>query len=220
MEGTCSVLKSWVRKHSCMRERRKSAEEFCFYPSVFPFPRRRGRIGNGWNVVAQMARMSCGCTLLRVSGSKWCMKRSWKNIIPFLMLPLLFFLPSSFSQSQILRTSMAEVHSSTGSIRSLWAHSKMWFPWSSRACRGMESYSTEKDSVETTLPWNCRKGSSPCTSTWVRVIRIIGSHITVTRIVLVCFYKSIIYIRQYLETPVEINKTCCVPQTAHSLNIS
>ena len=82
----------------------------------------------------------------------------------------------------------------------------------------MESYSTEKDSVETTLPWNCRRGSSPCTLTSVRVIRIIGSHITVTRIVLVCFYKSIIYIRQYLETPAEINKTCCAPQTAHSLN--
>lgn len=165
-----------------------------------------------------MPRTSCGCMLLRIPGSKWYLKRSWKNTVPLLKLPLLFIFPSSFSQSQILQTSMAEAHSSTGSIRSLWAHSKMWFPWNSRACRGMESYSMEKDSVETTLLWNCRKGSSPCTSTWVRVIRVIGSHIIVTRIVLVCFYKSIVYIRQYLETPAEINKTCCVHQTAHSLN--
>lgn len=51
MEGTCSVLKSWVRKQSCMRERRTSAEEFWFYPSV-PFPQIEGE---DWKWV------KCGC---------------------------------------------------------------------------------------------------------------------------------------------------------------
>lgn len=194
-----------------MRTRRKSAEEFC---SSIPYNLNR----EDWKWMKCNIRVTqVPLQPVDVHFSNQLFKRFWAVMFPLLMLSL-FILPFSFSQSQILQTSTAEVPSSTGSIRSLWAHSKMWFPWSSRACRGMESYSMEKDSVETTLPWKCRKESSHCTSTWVRTVRIIGAHIALTRIVSSCFYQYVIYIKQYLAISAQTSNTCCVLQGTQSLN--
>lgn len=79
--------------------RKASAEELWFYPHV-PFPQQRERIGNGWNVVAQMTCASCGCTLRIISDSKVYLKRSWKkySLCPDAALPChfaIFFLPES-----------------------------------------------------------------------------------------------------------------------------